>query len=193
MEVAAYVEESSEIRRKVERGVEEPDYAIVERLPDFEVRVYGRLVQARVVVRGAFPESAGEGFRILSKYIFGGNRSADGASVCIEMTRPVGHIDRGANAIVSFTLPLQWRKAADLPTPLDPRISLVEIPSGRWAAMAVAGRLTPASVAAAKAELRRLLEVNGRFVTGELVLAQYDAPWALSALPRNEILVPIEG
>ncbi len=188
MGTAIELEENSIIRGRV--APEEPAFQVVERHFGFEVRAYPASVQARTTVRGGYRENLGDGFRVLSSYIFGGNRAADGSSVAIEMTTPVACVDRGAVCVVSFTMPGSWTLAR-LPRPLDPRVALVPVPAGRWAALEFRGRATPEEVTARKEELRQLVAAAGLPEAGEMVLAQYDPPWALSASRRNEVLVPV--
>lgn len=152
----------------------------------FEVRAYGPTVQVRTVVRGGYRENLGEGFRILTNYLFGGNRAADGSSVTLDLPTPVGQVDRGAVSVVSVSLP---GTRQDVPRPVDPRVSLIDVPAGRWAALPFGGRASATVALERTDELLELARAAGLEVIGEVVVAQYDPPWTLPFGRRNEVLV----
>lgn len=188
MGTAVELEESSIIRSRV--AAEEPAYDVVERHFGFEVRAYPACVQARTTVRGGYRENLADGYRVLSGYMLGGNRGADGAPVTLEVTAPICHVDRDTVSVVSIPIPAAWKREA-LPRPVDPRVALVPVPAQRWAALTFLGRATPEIVTGQKELLRQAVLAAGLTPNGEMILAQYDPPWALSATRRNEVLVPV--
>src|SRR5688572_24789640 len=103
MTVALDQDEISAIRARVE-----PAYDVVEAHFGFEVRAYRAAIQVRTTVRGGYRENLGDGLRLLASYLFGGNRTADGASVSIDMTPPIAHVDRGDVSVISVSLPGPW-------------------------------------------------------------------------------------
>jgi SOUL heme-binding protein len=180
--------------------VEEPAYDVVSRRDGWEIRRYAPVVQAQITVTGPFRSAINEGFRALAGYIFGGN--APGASIAmtapvsaqaggqhIAMTAPVAAASEGPDAwTVAFTMPSSWA-LSDLPAPNDPRVRLVEVDGGDFAALRFGGWATAGRVAAKQATLLAAVADAGMPVGGAPVVAQYDPPW--SPVRRNEILVPL--
>lgn len=180
--------------------VEEPAYDVISTHDGWEIRRYGPVVQAQVTVTGPLRPALNDGFRALADYIFGANTpgatiemtapvSARRDGQRIAMTAPVGAAADGPEAwVVSFTMPSSWA-LSDLPTPKDPRVRLVEVEGGEFAALRFGGWATASRVAARQAALLAAVEGAHLAVGGPPVIAQYDPPW--SPLRRNEILVPL--
>ncbi len=185
-------------------GVKEPSYTVLSRQEDVELREYAPLIRAETVVRGPYKESLNDGFRILANYIFGGNAGSRkiamtapvGAEATsqtgekIAMTAPVGAEATEAGWLVSFVMPSEYTLET-LPRPLDPRVTLREVPAHRVAALRFRGWAGEAAVNERKAELASALSSLGLEAAGEPVVAQYNPPWTVPFLRRNEILVAI--
>ena len=54
-------------------AIEEPKFTVSLREGAFEIRDYGAAIAAEVVVTGDQKEAARKGFRLIARYIFGGN------------------------------------------------------------------------------------------------------------------------
>jgi hypothetical protein len=188
----------------VARGsaVEEPAYTVESTRDGWEIRRYPSTIQARVTVAGTYDEAVRDGFRVLAAYIFGGN--APRASIAmtapvsaqraggdrIAMTAPVAATAVGDEAwTVAFTMPSAW-SLETLPAPLDPRVTLVALDGARVAARPFGGWATAARVARQQAALLEALHGAG-LDAGAPTVAQYNPPWTLPPLRRNEILVPL--
>ena len=167
-------------------SVKEPAYTVISREDDLELREYAPLIRAETVVQGPYKESLNDGFRILADYIFGGNAG----SRKIAMTAPVGAEATDAGWRVSFVMPAEYTLDT-LPRPLDPRVTLREVPAHRVAALRFRGWAGEADVEERKAELARAMARQGLEAAGEPVVAQYNPPWTVPFLRRNEILVEI--
>ena len=74
---------------------------------------------------------------------------------------------------------------------LDARITLRQVPAARVAALRFRGWAGEASVAEHKAELAGIIAEAGLVALGEPTVAQYNPPWTLPFLRRNEILVAV--
>lgn len=168
-----------------------------------ELREYAPLIRAETVVTGPYKESLNDGFRILANYIFGANTGgakiamtapvgaeAAGSGEKIAMTAPVGAEATEAGWRVSFVMPAEYTLDT-LPRPLDARVSLRELPSHRVAALRFRGWAGEAAVNERKAELASALREQGLEPQGEPLVAQYNPPWTLPFLRRNEILVAV--
>ena len=54
-------------------AIETPDYHLISKSGDFEIREYAPMVIARTEVKSAYKEATYTGFRRIANYIFGGN------------------------------------------------------------------------------------------------------------------------
>ena len=122
----------------VAMAVEEPAFKPVLKDGAFEVRDYPALVVAEVTVSGDQKQAAGDGFRLLAGYIFGGNRTKQSIAMTapvvqapvsqkIAMTAPVTQIQGGKAWVVRFSMPSAY-SLETLPTPNDPRVQLRRLP-----------------------------------------------------------------
>lgn len=182
-------------------AVEEPAFQTVMQDGAFEVRDYPALTVAEVTVTGGQKEAASKGFRLLAGYIFGGNARRQS----IAMTAPVTQQQTGANLattatttqtstegewVVRFTMP-QSHSLETLPEPADSRVHLRAAPPARFAVVRFSGIARPESVAARTAELSAWMQGRQLRDAGPPSLAQYDPPWTLWFLRRNEVMIPI--
>jgi hypothetical protein len=182
-------------------AVEEPTFKLVLTDGAFEVRDYPALVVAEVTVSGDQKEAAGKGFRILAGYIFGGNKSRKSiemtapvsqvpASEKIAMTAPVTQTEVGASWVVRFTMPKGYSLEA-LPVPDDPKVNLRTVPPTRLAVLKFSGLARADDVAAKTDELQTFAAKHRLRSTGPVSLAQYDPPWTLWFMRRNEVSIPV--
>lgn len=186
------------------RKVAEPQFKTVRSFDGIEVREYGATVVAETVVEGAFDKSLSEGFRRLARYIFGGNRRHDRIAMTapvsqqpdtargdkIAMTAPVGAQAEGARWRVTFTMP-EGATLETLPEPIDERVKLRAVPARRVAALRFSGWAGEVVSADKKREALERIATHQLKSAGEPILAQYDPPWTLPFLRRNEILVEL--
>ena len=168
-------------------AVEEPAFRPVLKDGDYEIRDYPALVVAETTATGSQWDAGGQGFRALAGYIFGGNRNQRK----IAMTAPVGMTQTGGEWVVRFTMPKGYTLDA-LPKPNDARVSLRETPGTRYAVLRFSGLARPDSVAKKTAELSAWIARRQLKATGPATLAQYNPPWTLWFLRRNEVMVPVE-
>ena len=185
-------------------ATEEPPYESLEMSGDVELRRYAPLIVAETLVDGPLDRASSEGFRRIAAYIFGGNRPASGAPgqkitmtapvtmepdpQRIEMTAPVTIEGGGGNWRLSFVMPSGFTMAT-LPSPIDSRVTLREIPERTTAALAFSGLAREEKVARKTGELRSWLAGRGIDQTSPRRLARYNPPWTPPFLRRNEILV----
>lgn len=183
-------------------SVEEPLYTVESTHDGWEIRVYPPTIQAQVTVVGPYDDAVRQGFRVLADYIFGGNvpkepiamtapvsaRRVEGERIA--MNAPVAATSAGEETwTVAFTMPSSWTLAT-LPAPLDPRVKLVAIDGSRVAAKPFGGWATTGRVAEEQAALLAALREAG-LDAGTPTVAQYNPPWTLPPLRRNEILVSL--
>jgi hypothetical protein len=185
----------------VAMAVEEPAFKPVLKDGAFEVRDYPALVVAEVTVSGDQKQAAGNGFRLLAGYIFGGNRTKQSiamtapvaqapASQKIAMTAPVTQIQGGKTWVVQFSMPSAY-SLETLPTPNDPRVKLRQLPPTRFAVLRFSGLARQDVVAARTVELETQVKARRMTAVGPASLAQYNPPWTPGFLRRNEVMIPI--
>ena len=165
-------------------AIEEPDYEILENLGSVEIRHYPPVIQAVTELAG--PASSSVGFRRLAGYIFGGNAEAQS----ISMTAPVAETLGVSHPQMAFTMPGLY-SLDQLPLPDDSRVVLRQVESRTVAVTRFSGWATSARVARFEMELRDSLASLGIDVEGGATLNQYNPPWTLPFLRRNEIMLEI--
>lgn len=177
--------------------VEGPDYEVVRRLGDIEVRQYAPYTVAEVHVRGSADDAVNWAFPILTGYIFGNNKGARAfvtteavkhvaAPIHFAMTSPVTQIAAGDGFTVQFVLP-KGATLASAPEPDDPRVTLRELPAHRLAAIRYSGFWSASNYATHLATLMAALTAVALSWSGEPAFSRYNAPWTPWFLRRNEI------
>ena len=183
-------------------AVEEPAFKSVLKDGDFEVRDYPALVVAEVTVSGEQKEAGNKGFRLLAGYIFGGNKRRQSIAMTapvaqqptsekIAMTAPVTQIQNAGSWTVRFTMPSGYTLNT-LPEPNDPKIHLRQLPPERFAVLRFSGLARPDDVDAKSAELITVTKSHDLRAIGSVMLAQYNPPWTLWFMRRNEVMIPVD-
>ncbi len=181
----------------VANAIEEPKYTVVRHYAGFEVREYAPYVVAEVLVPGPAAQAGNQGFRILAGYIFGKNhgerRIAMTAPVIqtpgptkIAMTAPVMQTAAQGEFLVQFTMPRQYTLNT-LPEPVDPRVTLRQVPGGRFAVIRYSGTWSERNYRQHLEELRRDVTAAGLRTTGNPIYARYNPPFVPWFMRRNEI------
>lgn len=182
-------------------AVEEPSFQSVLHEGAFEIRDYPALVVAEVTVSGDQKEAASKGFRLLAGYIFGGNKRHQSVAMTapvsqmptsekIAMTAPVTQIANAGEWIVRFTMPRTY-SLETLPEPDDPKVHLRGIAPTRFAVLQFSGLARPDDVKAKTGELEKLVGTHHLQAIGPVSLAQYNPPWTLWFMRRNEVMIPV--
>ncbi len=183
-------------------AVEEPAFQTVLQDGAFEIRDYPALAVAEVTVSGKQKEAASKGFRLLAGYIFGGNRRKQSIAMTapveqeptsekIPMTAPVTQTQTAGEWVVRFTMPSTY-SSETLPEPNDARVRLRVTPPARFAVIRFSGLARPDDVAAKTAELSVWMRHRQLRHAGPASLAQYNPPWTLWFMRRNEVMIPID-
>ena len=186
---------------------EQPEYNIVRKYEDFELRRYAPYIIAETVVAGEFDKVGNEAFRILAGYISGKNRK----QAKIPMTAPVGqtsvktsgekiamtipvvqtpHEKTYGAYVFSFVMPSKYTLDT-LPQPEDSRIRLRQVNARLLAARSYSGTWSEKRYKDNEAKLLKAVQAAGLSAVGEPVFARYNSPFTLWFLRRNEVLVEI--
>jgi hypothetical protein len=182
-------------------AVQEPDYEVVRKLGDIEVRRYAAYTVAEVLVTGSVDEAANSAFPILAGYIFGKNKgdrtlamttpvTQTVAPIQFAMTAPVTQVATPGGFVVQFVLP-KGVTVESAPEPTDPRVQLREVPARTIAAIRYSGFWTASNYGQHLATLTAALKAVALRWSGEPAFSRYNAPWTPWFLRRNEIWLPV--
>ena len=182
-------------------ATEEPPFTVKSAHGEFEVRDYPALVAAEVTVTGDRKDAAGKGFRLLAGYIFGGNTSKQSIAMTapvtqaatrekIAMTAPVFQTGGNGSWVIRFIMP-RGSTLETLPRPNNPKVQLVAVPPARMAVVKFSGLARQDDVDAKTAALSRFVKAQHLQAIGAPSLAQYDPPWTLWFMRRNEVMIPV--
>lgn len=189
-------------------ATEEPKFSIIEKSEPFELRSYAPQLIAEVKVEGDLDAASSQGFRLIAAFIFGQNQVSEKISMTapvgietaqstkIAMTVPVG-IEaskgsvKGENQwVFSFVMPSEYTMAT-LPKPLNPLITIRELPAQRRAAITFSGFYNEAKVLEKTMALEEWIKSKQWEVIGSPQFARYNPPWSLPFMRRNEILITV--
>ena len=181
--------------------VEQANYTVVAQSGDIEIRDYDPMIVAQVTVPGARETAIKEGFRLLADYIFGNNSASEKVSMTapvmqetsetISMTAPVTQTQDGQGAWhVRFKMPYGYTLQT-LPRPNSPRITFLEVPSRRFAAVRFSGLASREALRAQQKALEDYLAAQKLTALSAPIFAFFNPPWTLPFLRRNEIMIEI--
>ena len=164
-------------------AIEEPVYQVEKawEAEQIEIRAYA----PRIMAVTGMNEDSDSGFRVLAGYIFGGNAEEQK----IAMTAPVQQTMAGEKEM-AFMMPAEYA-LKDLPQPEDQRVSFREAPAYTAAVIQFSGWASAEKADENWQQLQRFLIAEGIDITGEPTLNQYNPPWTLHFMRRNEIIVPV--
>lgn len=164
--------------------IEEPKYEVLRSLGDVEIRYYEPTIQAQTVLQSDSETSGG--FRRLAGFIFGGNDREQE----IAMTAPVQETLEQESPVMAFTMPSRY-SMSDLPQPDDRSVKLIEVPARTVAVIQFSGWATASRVETRKEHLLSTLAEHNIETLGKPFLNQYNPPWTLPFLRRNEVAVEL--
>ncbi len=165
---------------------DQPDYKLIERDGDFEIREYPAQVTAATEARGPRDAALKRGFTILADYIFAKSRNGEK----IAMMAPVladGSSKSGWRT--RFIMPV-GKARADLPA-APAGITVANEPPRRVAAVRFPGRAGDADLAAKEGALRSWLQLKAFPSEGLAEHAFYNSPVMPGPLRRNEVLITL--
>ena len=182
-------------------AIEEAPYTVIKADGMFELREYAPQILAEIIVDGDLEGAGSKAFRPLFDYISGANQARSKIAMTapvsqeqpgenIAMTAPVSQQRAQGQWAVSFMMPAAYTMDT-LPAPLDPRITLRQVPARRVAAVRYSGFWSEEKYQLHKEKLGQWIADKGFAVSGEPVWARYNSPFTLWFLRRNEVLIPV--
>lgn len=184
---------------------EEPTYDLVEQMHNFEIRRYAPRWIAEVTGEekdfDSFRENA---FKRLANYIFGDNHQdkqlAMTAPVVMQLTPGTNELEErslmpalGSRSwTMAFVLPASL-KQKEIPKPADAGIQVRRAPAQDFAVYSYSGNNTPEKILEGEERLGTWLkERKDLRGTGSFLVAQYDAPFVIPFLKKNEVMIAVE-
>jgi len=178
-------------------AIEEPEYEVIRKFDNVELRRYAPYVVAEVVLDSPAEDAGNQAFPILAGYIFGKNKgekkfamtapvTQTAAPVRMDMTAPVTQASVAGGTRVQFVLP-KGVTLATAPEPIDPRVQLRLVSAATWAVIRYSGTWSQSNYLEHLSELKASLQAVGVATQGEPVLARYNAPFTPWFMRRNEI------
>jgi effector-binding domain-containing protein len=181
--------------------VEQAEYQVLQKMNGYEIREYPAHIVAQTSVEGSPDVALNQGFSIVAGYIFGGNTKKESIAMTapvvakksetIAMTAPVVATTAGNSETISFGMPRAYTLET-LPTPNDPRVKIVSVPTKKYAALRFAGYRTEARLKSFQEKLLAALQRDGVATTGSIAYAGYNAPWTPPWMTRHEVLVEVQ-
>lgn len=168
---------------------EEPPYETVEQDGDFEIRVYQKQLRASVTIENtSFDEFREKAFDALAEYIYEEN------SEIIDMTSPVLESETSDNTwTMSIVLPEKF-SMSNVRKPLNSDIQISEVKPMDVAVCSYHGNNSLEKIETHKKKLLDWLDKHPKYEpAGEYSAAQYDAPFVIPFMKKNEIHVPIRS
>lgn len=198
------LQEARNVFLETPEGLEEPPYTVVESCDLYEIRDYAGYSVASTAVSTSSDSGSMEGvangqaFNLLAAYLFGGNDEQKQMS----MTTPVTTTSTGemrfylAPVAGGFPVPAISKSGASAPVS-NAAVDIMEVPPARLAIRKFTGFVTDGEVARQKDTLLQALEMDGVELDvphGAIVphiVFQYNPPYTLPIVRRNEIAVPV--
>ena len=187
-------------------ATEEPEFSLIKKEGDFEIRSYAPKIIAEVKVKGSYDDATSIGFKLLADFIFGNNTSTNNESSKIEMTAPViSSIENKKIAmtapviseknehawLISFVMPSEY-SLDNLPRPNNPSIKIIAKNSETYAVIIFSGLVRESSFNEKIDLLNKYIIKNNYELDGNVQIARYNPPWTLPFLRRNELLIKIK-
>ncbi len=179
----------------------EPRHEVVEKIGEVEVRHYAPALLAEITVPGDHDKALDAAFDRLARYIFGANSKDEHLSMTnpvyqgkgqgLPMTAPVRPAHHGQGWTVAFFLSNDLT-VEEAPRPDDEAIRLIRSPGHLVGVLRYRGNNTEGKMHDARSELLEALRADATYeVEGDVYWAQYDAPYVIPFVKRNEAQVEL--
>ncbi len=185
-------------------ATEEPDFNLIFKKENFEIREYAAKILAQVEVEGGFKDASTKGFKLLADYIFGNNFTLDGSQKIdmttpvvlepkpqlIDMTTPVVLEGRDRRWVISFVMPKEF-SIKTLPKPNNKDIKIISEPKEKYAVIVFSGLVRESNYKEQSILLNTFINDSNLKKMGHLQIARYNPPWTLPFFRRNELMVKV--
>ena len=165
----------------------EPAYELLNKDGRIEIRQYSEYVIAKTSIKNSNTEEDNNLFRRLGGYIFGNNVN----NTSIPMTIPVITKNDNTNYEMIFFM-LDAKKPEDLPEPTNKDVILDTMEIGKAISITFGMWATESRVEYYKEVLDEYILENNLEIESELMVAQYNSPWAIPPFRKNELIYKIK-
>jgi hypothetical protein len=167
------------------KNIETPDYAVLKKIDDVEIRFYPSMIVAKTSLSGnSFDTQGSNGFRTVASYIFGGNDK----NQKIAMTSPVV-MNMGDSATMYFVMPKQYA-LEELPKPSSEKVKIVSESAKKLAVITYGGYSNDTKINTKIKLLKETLTKNNIQHKGDFMYMGYNAPWDVINR-KNEVAVEV--
>jgi hypothetical protein len=168
---------------------EEPDYIVLKKESEIEIRQYKNFLTASIETDGDRKEAISKGFRFLFKYISGENKNKES----ISMTIPVMQKSSGNNKWnISFVVPKKF-DLKNVPQPDNINIQIKNSLNLKVIAITFSGLFSDGNIEENETKLRNYIKERGIKIEEPAIFAGYNAPWIPWFLKRNEVMFQLAG
>jgi len=165
----------------------EPEYVLISKDDNIEIREYGEYIIAKTVVPSKLNKEENNMFKTLASYIFGANND----SQKIPMTAPVTTFNNDDSYNMIFYM-LDVDNTTDLPIPNNNDVRLDVFTLDKCAVIKFSWFTTDSRINKYTDKLKNFLKSNNLTPISPFMVNRYDPPWRLPFMRRNEILVKIK-
>ena len=169
----------------------EPEFSLVNRVGDVEIRNYHPMIIAEVSVAGSMEAASSSGFRMIANFIFGNNIAQNGKSEKIDMTVPVVISKKKGRWSFHFVMPSKY-SIESLPKPNNRQVKIKQFKDRRCAVLRFSGSVNEDKFNTKSEELISWIKAENLKVKGMPELARYNPPWTLPFMRRNEVMIEID-
>jgi hypothetical protein len=170
------------------RAQEESRFTLLSNQGPFEVRLYQRMLSARISVTGSFEEALGNGISHLNDYLEGNNFKVDR----IENYGPYFQIHKVNHWEIGIILPTTMN-ASNAPKPINRLIKIEEISPGRVGVLRFKGQTSRETFHRRGEELKKWLNYKGLNAPGPVRISRHDLTIPLPFFRHNEVHMDISG
>ena len=177
-------------------ATEEPDFNLIFKKENFEIREYSPKILAQIAVKGDF--------RSASKKGFSNNITNDGSqkidmttpvvlepkSELIDMTTPVVSEGNDREWLISFVMPKEF-SIQTLPKPNNKNIRIIKEPKEKYAVIIFSGLVRESNYKEQSILLNNFINDKKLEILGQLKIARYNPPWTLPFFRRNELMIKV--
>lgn len=171
-------------------AAKEPEFSLVNRVGDFEIRNYPPMLIAEVSVDGSMESASRSGFGMIADFIFGNNIGQSGKREKIEMTVPVVISSNKSGWSFYFVMPFNY-SLETLPKPNNSQVKIKPMKDRTCAVLRFSGSVNEEKFQSKVQALKDWLSTEHLNAVGVPELARYNPPWTLPFLRRNEVMIEI--
>jgi len=184
------------------RTGESPKYVVLHEDGELEIRRYVSLLRVKTFIPGDYAASMEVGLKRLGSFVSGHNSGnvrlypesgiqTDLRGEHIATTTPVLQSPIADGWAMAFILPRKYTFST-APKPLDEKVELEHMPTQTMAILRYSGSVDEECIQRKFRELRGWVQSIGWRSISEPMSAQYDPPFTIPFLKRNEVLVRAE-